>query len=259
MKKFAIGVISGMILSFTTGVIAASSEVKAILFPSTIQIHQDNEISTLKGNNNILNYEGSIYIPLRSFAENMGSTVSYSPPNSEPGSLPLVDIYTSAASWKSIWMSQGNLPTAPLSLKIDTISKGNTPQSNAVGIFAELYNTKEDTLLISKVAMKIKVEKIEEGSSPELVWTGTVHSPSQNSSGEWIPGNHSNMVWGIRSPVLFWDQKDNEGNPVSPGQYQISLTNSATIEYSTAFATETSGGSQVIDSDLSNTIMVYIQ
>ncbi len=258
MRKFAIGLMSGIILSFATGALAASSEVKTILFPSTVHIHQDNQTKELAGVGTILNYNDSIYIPLRSFAENTGSTVMYTHPDSGSDALPQVDIYAPRLTWKSIWVTKGNMPTSPLTLRLGTVNEGDASNGQAVGIYAELFNTKEDTLLISKAEAEVKIERVGGEGSPELVWTGNLHSPGAASPGEWIPGSNDKMVWGIQSPILYWDKKDKDGNAVSPGQYQVSITNPVNVAYSAVFSAQEGGGNQVIQPDLSNSTMIYI-
>ncbi len=258
MRKFAIGLLSGVILSFATGAIAASSEIKAILFPSTIHIHQDNQTKGLTGSDAILNYKDSIYIPLRSFSESTGAAVLYTHPASGSDDLPKVDIYAPRTTWKSIWMAKGNMPTSPLALRLGAVNEGDASNGQAIGIYAELYNTNVDTLLISKAEAEIKIERVGGEGSPELVWTGKLHSPGAASTGEWIPGSNDNMVWGIQSPMLYWDKKDQAGNAVASGQYQVSLTNPVTVGYSAVFSSQEGEGSQVIQPDLSNTITIYI-
>ncbi len=256
MRKFTIGLMSGVILSFATGAIAASSEVKAILFPSTVQIHQDNQTKELTGNGAILNYNDSIYIPLRSFAEHTGSTVMYTPPGGDSGVLPQVDIYSPPAAWKTLWMGKGNMPTTPLTLRLGEAREADASDGKVVGIYGQLFNTGVDTLQISEAEIHIKIERVGvEG--PELVWTGKLPSPGAASSGEWIPASNDNMVWGIQSPLLYWDKKDQAGNAAASGQYQVSLTNPATVKYSAVNSSQEGEGSQVLQPDLSNTIMIY--
>lgn len=258
MRKFAIGLMSGVILSFATGALAASPEVKAILFPSTVHIHQDNQTKELTGNGAILNYNDSIYIPLRSFAENTGSTVLYTHPAAGSEVLPQVDIYSPPAVWKTLWMAKGNMPTSPLTLRLGEALAAEASDSKVVGIYGQLFNTGADTLQISETEIQIKIERVGEEGSPELVWTGKLPSPGASSTGEWIPGSNDNMVWGIQSPLLYWDKKDQAGNAVAAGQYQVSLTNPVTVKYSPVNSSQEGEDSQVIQPDLSNTIMIYI-
>jgi hypothetical protein len=205
-----------------------------------------------------LNYNDSIYIPLRSFAENTGSTVMYTPPAGDSGALPQVDIYSPPAVWKTLWMGKGNMPTSPLTLRLGEAHEAGASDGKVVGIYGQLFNTGKETLQISETEILIKIERVGEEGPPEVVWTGKLPSTGTASSGEWIPASNDNMVWGIQSPLLYWDKKDQAGNAVASGQYQVSLTNPVTVGYSAVFSSQEGEGSQVIQPDLSNTIMIYI-
>lgn len=257
MKKFVIGMLTGAVLSVATGAAAASPEVKALLFPSKIEIHQGSTMKVLQGNNNVLNVDGSIYIPLRSFAENMGAAVSYQHAEPDSGSLPLVQIRTPSASWKSTFVEKGNMPHSPLSLRLNTVYPNESPDTE--GIYAELFNTGDQILHMSEAKIEVQIQKLGGEGAPEVVWKASIPTPDQASPGEWIPGTQNNVVWGIQSPVLYWDKKDMNENPVSPGQYQLSLTDPASVSYNTAFDSNSGPQTQVIEPELSNTIMFNIQ
>ena len=92
MKKFVSGMACGALIALSTGIVAASS-IEAILFPSEIKIHTVEGTKEWNGNQPILNYNHSVYVPLRSFAEMMGAKVHYTPPNEEESSLPVIDIH----------------------------------------------------------------------------------------------------------------------------------------------------------------------
>ncbi|TXK74469.1 hypothetical protein [Paenibacillus sp. N3.4] len=262
MKKFVIGVTSGVLLSFATVAVASSSPtVQAILFPSAINIHKEGKVSSIEGNNTILNYNNSVYIPLRSFAENMGSIVKYVPPHSTTDSLPQIDIYSAPEPWRLTAVSPGNLPTSPLSLKLDQVQTDTGPSSNSIGIHAILYNTSKEIINSPKAKLEIKIERIIEGQPLKLVWSGDISSPNvPPPTGDLIPGSDTKVVWGIKSPILYWDKKDMDGNSVPPGQYQVSISQPITIEYNVgAFGSLERSNSQMINPDLSNTIVVYVQ
>ncbi|HWO95595.1 hypothetical protein P4H70_06710 [Paenibacillus ehimensis] len=90
MKKLVIGLTVGAAFSFATGVIASSS-IEAILFPSKIKFQAYESIKELNGSNTtVLNYNNSVYIPLRAFAETMGATVNYMASTQEEKSIPQI-------------------------------------------------------------------------------------------------------------------------------------------------------------------------
>ncbi len=72
---------------------ASSSEVRAILFPTVITYQINDEVTRSDGEDIILNYNQHLYVPLRSFAEHMGSTVEYAPPGSYGHSKATVSVY----------------------------------------------------------------------------------------------------------------------------------------------------------------------
>lgn len=263
MKKMALSLISGVLFSFATAAVASSPTIEAILFPSTVHFHHEGRINTLEDNDNtILNYNNSVYVPLRSFAEKMGATVNYTPPNSETGSLPQIDIHSAPMQWGLVAVQPpGNLPLSPLSLKLGSVKADAGTNSDFIGIYAELFNTGKEIIDITKTKLEIKIEKVTE-EKLELVWSGEISSPT--SPGElMIPSSNTEVVWARKSPILHWDKKDMNGNLVPPGQYQISLSQPANIEYSIAFAPAGSPAgkieSQTINPDTSNTTVVYIQ
>ncbi|NEW09426.1 hypothetical protein GK047_26135 [Paenibacillus sp. SYP-B3998] len=260
MKKFVIGITSGVLLSFATGAFASSPTVQAILFPSTINVHKEGKTSSIGSNNTILNYNNSVYIPLRSFAENMGSIVKYIPPNSATDSSSQIDIYSAPEPWRLTAKAPGNLPTSPLSLKLNKIQTDTGPSSTSIGIYAELYNTSKEIINFTKTKLEIKIERVMEGQPHKLVWSGDISPPNVTPPGDLIPGSDVKVVWGIKSPILYWDKKDIDGNSVPPGQYQVSISQPITIEYNVgAFVSQERSESQTINPDLSNTIVLYVQ
>jgi hypothetical protein len=91
MKKWMIGLTCGAVFSFATGALA-SSGMEAILFPSEIKFHGFEGVSEIDGRDTpVLNYQNSVYVPLRSFAETMGARVHYKGPEGE--ALPQIDMY----------------------------------------------------------------------------------------------------------------------------------------------------------------------
>jgi hypothetical protein len=74
MRKTVISFLCGTLLSLTT-VAAASDTIQAFLFPAKLQI---NGVEKQPADGNpVLNYNGSVYVPLRFVAEALGSKVSY--------------------------------------------------------------------------------------------------------------------------------------------------------------------------------------
>lgn len=74
MKKFLLGLFCGMTLAATT-TIYASDEIRAVLFPVTIQFN--GETKDPGSRYSILNYEGHTYVPLRFMAENLNAGALY--------------------------------------------------------------------------------------------------------------------------------------------------------------------------------------
>jgi hypothetical protein len=93
MRRFILGLVCGIVLSgASVAVAAASNDVKAILFPTFLHFYIDGKDSN-SGNEevSVLNYANRLYIPLRVFAQKLGSTVDYHAP--EPGgTMASVDI-----------------------------------------------------------------------------------------------------------------------------------------------------------------------
>lgn len=78
LKKFLLGLFLGMALTIATA--ASLPEVRAVLFPVFISFEENGKSSSFEGE--VLNYKKHLYVPVRSFAEHMGSTVEYVAPNS---------------------------------------------------------------------------------------------------------------------------------------------------------------------------------
>lgn len=74
MKKFVLGLVSGVILTAST-VAYASDAIQAYLFPVRLEMNG----RTLEGDaeSPILNYNGLAYAPVRSLVESMGGTVGF--------------------------------------------------------------------------------------------------------------------------------------------------------------------------------------
>ncbi|WP_159883702.1 hypothetical protein [Paenibacillus puerhi] len=217
MKKTLIGITSGVLFSVATGAIAASPAVQAVLFPSTINIHKGNSTVTLGSNYEVLNYNNSVYIPLRAFSENMGSTVKYTDPTQ--GTLPQIDVYIPSQPWKLTYLGAGNQSGSPLFVRL---FKAQLPQSDsAVGFYANIYNTGQEEVGLKPFKIQIEITNNENN----LVWNTEVHSPVPDSVTpvDLIPGANTRLYWGLESPLLIWDKKDMNGVPVPAGQYKVQI------------------------------------
>jgi hypothetical protein len=231
LKKIIIGIVSGVLLSTATGVFASSnSYVQAILFPSTITIHKEKSTTNLISNNTILNYNNSVYVPLRSFAESIGSEVRYFPANETENTLPQIAIFSVPRLWSLTFLGAGNQFGSPLFVRINTLQ---LVSNNSIGIHASIHNTGKEIVLIKP--FKLQVNIFENGQGNQLVWSGEIASSVVDAdppSGDIIPATDSKVYWGIRSPILYWKKKDLNGNPVPSGEYKVQIS-PVTIEYDT--------------------------
>ncbi|MDQ0920639.1 stalk domain-containing protein [Paenibacillus sp. V4I5] len=74
MRKYAIGLFAGILLSFCT-IVSASETIQAYLFPSKIFINgEQTEPGPMY---EVLNYKNLAYVPIRFFSENMEAKVDY--------------------------------------------------------------------------------------------------------------------------------------------------------------------------------------
>jgi hypothetical protein len=251
VKKLIIGIASGAVLTMTTGVLATSPTVQAILFPTTINIHKENSTVTLGNNYEVLNYNNSVYIPLRAFSESMGSTVKYTAPTEEI--LPQIDVYTAPQSWRSTFLGAGNQFGSPLFIRLFS---AYLPESDSVGFHAQIHNTGKDYVMLEPFKLQIDIAKV--GEQRQLVWSTEVSSTGPDlgtSIGDVIPGADSHNYWGLRSPIIYWDKKDSNGKPVSSGQYQIQIK-PVTIEYNKVGQQD--GMTQKIEPDMHTQFIVVI-
>ncbi|MCR8644323.1 copper amine oxidase N-terminal domain-containing protein [Paenibacillus sp. N1-5-1-14] len=74
MKKFIVGMVCGIAVSFST-VAVASDSIKAYLFP--VQFEINGEQVVLDQDYKVLNVDQHTYVPIRFVAEHLGSTVDY--------------------------------------------------------------------------------------------------------------------------------------------------------------------------------------
>ncbi|WP_240420059.1 copper amine oxidase N-terminal domain-containing protein [Paenibacillus periandrae] len=243
MKRLVIGIASGVLLSLATGAVAASPSVQAILFPSTINIHKGESTVTLGSNYEVLNYNNSVYIPLRAFSESIGSTVKYTEPNQ--GTLPQIDVYTATWPWRSTFLGAGNQEGSPLFVRLFS---AHIPESDSVGFYAQVHNTGKETVLLKPFKVQIEITKV--GEQRQLVWSTTVSSTEPDPGDPFtdvIPGADSQNYWGLKSPIIYWDKKDSSGKPVSSGQYIVQIK-PVTIEYNTRG--QQNSTTQIIEPDM---------
>jgi hypothetical protein len=242
-----IGFASGVLLSLATGAMAASPTVQAILFPSTINIHKGESTVTLGSNYEVLNYNNSVYIPIRAFSENMGSAVTYTGP--KEGTLPQIDVYSTSQPWRSTYLGAGNQDGFPLFVRLTP-----TPESDSVGFHTRVYSTSKE--LVSLKSFKLKIEITKVGEQQQLVWsTVASYSAPDESMTDVIPGADSEYYWGLISPIIYWDKKDSSGKPVGTGQYKIQIK-PVTIEYVTMG--QQISKTQKIEPDMYTTFVVDI-
>jgi len=247
LKKIVIGFASGVLLSLATGAMAASPTVQAILFPSTINIHKGESTVTLGSNYEVLNYNNSVYIPIRAFSENIGSAVMYTGP--DEGSLPQIDVYSASQPWRSTYLGAGNQDGFPFFVRLTP-----TPQSDSVGFHARVYSTSKELVSLNPFKLQIEITKV--GEQQQLVWSTEVsYSEPDDSLREVIPGADSEYYWGLISPVIYWDKKDSSGKTVGTGQYLIQIK-PVSIEYGTMG--QQNSKTQKIDPDLHTSFMVDI-
>lgn len=94
MRKIILGLIFGFILYAPMPAFAADS-VQAYLSPSRVLFHFKNAVKEIdeNGSNGVLYYKDRSYIPLRTFATNLGATVDYEAPSPANGNLNKIDIF----------------------------------------------------------------------------------------------------------------------------------------------------------------------
>jgi len=251
LKKIIIGFASGVLLSLATGAVAASPTVQAILFPSTINIHKGESTVTLGSNYEVLNYNNSVYIPLRAFSENAGSTVKYTGP--DQGTLPQIDVYTAAQPWKSTFLGEGNQWGSPLFVRLVS---PYLPEADSIGFYVQVHNTAKESVLLKP--FKVQIEITKSGEQPQLIWSTEVSSTEPDPGtpfGDAIPAADSQNYWGLRSPIIYWDKKDSSGKPVSSGQYQVQIK-PVTVEYNTRG--QQNSTTQTIEPDMHTLFVVDI-
>jgi hypothetical protein len=227
MKKFIIGLICGSVLSIST-VVFASDSIQAVLFPSKVSFHVNNVVKEIDGtgDNAILNYKNKSYIPLRTFSEAMGATVTYEAASSATGNLNKIDIYSTSATTSSNdltlkdpdgYVNIGDLNTTKNQNGSNVISSGT------IQVNKDLTGKKIDIDVLDKAGNQIAetdyVYIINEDISPPKVGdirpfqTNAVYDAIDNGGVE--VGSYRVSVHDILKPVSNPDIDKQNGDPLA--------------------------------------------
>ncbi|MFD0587898.1 hypothetical protein ACFQZE_07770 [Paenibacillus sp. GCM10027627] len=115
MKKFALGLVCGIAIILITAA-AVPGEIKAKLTPVFVKFHLGGKESSISSDGtSILNYKGQLYVPLRSFASEMGASVHYTAPSN--GDKAQVDVYYADDRDFTVKDEQGNVRVGHLDVK----------------------------------------------------------------------------------------------------------------------------------------------
>jgi hypothetical protein len=240
MKKFLLGLTTGVILAGSTAVYASNS-IQALLFPAKVTFHVNGEIKELDGDQtSILNYNNKTYIPLRTFAESMGSRVDYS-----DISGPKVDVYLGSSNEQETTQPTNDSETE-LNGKWEPFQFGELPTIPA---------DKDGSFRLG-LDSPVKYGELKLGDPLQLqCWIANIVNNStatvtnHNLEVE-ISTNQGDVVWQAKLPAIpttslhtqstaqgatgfsfQWDQKDMNGNLVPPGQYRATLNSQVLINY----------------------------
>lgn len=93
-KQFVVGFLCGSILSVTSAAFA-SNAIQAYLFPSKVTFHSGAAVKEIDSSE-VLNYDNKAYVPLRSFAEASGSTVTFHEGTKETNFIHSIDVYAAS-------------------------------------------------------------------------------------------------------------------------------------------------------------------
>jgi hypothetical protein len=159
VKNYIIGLLCGVVLSMTTVAFAANT-IQAILFPSKITFHVNNTSKEIDGagDNPILNYNNKTYIPLRAFADAMGSNVTYEK-STDKGSIPKIEIFSAASYELSLKHYETvNEMCTPLNLALEPPSEyyvektfGELSLSNVNQFQFSLTNNSKDNMTLNSL------------------------------------------------------------------------------------------------------------
>lgn len=214
---------SGVVLMVTAAVILpsnASNSIYGVLFPSTVTIHNGSETKVIDGtgDHGILNYNNKAYIPLRAFAEAMGSRVEYEPP-ADDTEVHKIDIFQGQApiQWA---LERDDLSFAKVcsGFPFFIIPTKAGVDGNLSDRFFNVYvhNFMNDDVTVNPVSITFKVTD----QSGNMVYSRELPPLSGV-----IPGSFGYYT------TISWDHTDSEGNEVPHGFYYIRLDRPSEVTY----------------------------
>lgn len=223
MKKWIVGVAGGIGLMVLTAA-SPSNAIYGVLFPSQVTFHNGNETIRFDeaGGNEIINVNNKSYIPLRAFAEAMGATVEYAPPN-EQTDLHQIDIYQGVAP--SQWTLESTDQVYPDKLIcrpnnhffVVPYKIYNSDNSyDKYNFLFKVHNFMPDDITINPLELTFEVL--------DLNFNVIYSRPLPSLSGV-IPGEFG------YSATASWDHTGLDGKEVPSGKYYIKIKRPAEITY----------------------------
>jgi hypothetical protein len=228
MKKFAIGLFCGLLLSLAT-VVFASNSIQAILFPSKVWFHSNGAVKELDSTveNEVLNYNNKAYIPLRAFAEAMGAAVGYESASSREDGMNKIEILQ-AKNWKlKRALTPNQMCTGiPVTITVnhDPAADGTTgfvPIGEQSTFHVNLMNYMQDNMIINPVDLKFEVYTM----NPNGGFGTLVYSRSLPTISGLVPSQ-----FGYEA-TINWDQRGLDGDLLSAGKYFINIKRPSDISY----------------------------
>ena len=227
MKKFMLGLTCGCILSFST-VALASDSVQAVLFPSKVTVHGVNETKDLAPDDDVINYNGKTYIPLRAFSEAMGSFVNYEAPSTQHDNRNKIDIYKDVSLIHSQLLDDDSIEAGHRYNDGDfsvTFSPTNqaifTHGHEAPPFVLGISNLSEDTMKIKDPHFRFSIYSADSNYAESSMLYSSVISTIPVT----IPGR---TFYKIDVP---WNLVTNSGEPLAAGKYVIKLEKDSYLEY----------------------------
>jgi hypothetical protein len=229
MKKFMIGIVCGVFLSFSS-VVAASEAIQAILFPSKVIFHVNNSEKQLDGakDDPILSYNNKAYIPLRTFAEAMGATVAYESASVRADGKHKIDI-TPSMNWTLLRAPEpiGMCRGFPMTITVNHVENEGAP-SGVVPIdkpstfHVQLFNYTEGNMVMKPVNLDFEVYTMD----PATGGMGTlVYSRPLPALTGLVPSQ-----LGYEASIT-WDQKGLDGKQLPPAKYMIQVKRPSELSY----------------------------
>lgn len=201
-----------------------SNAIYGVLFPSQVTFHNGNEVVSFDGSggNEIVNVNNKAYIPLRAFAEAMGATVGYAPPN-EHTDLHKIDIHRGIApiQW-TLESTDQAFPKEPVCRPRNHFFVKPSPirnSDNSVDLYNhqfKVHNLMPDDITINPIELTFEVVD----SNFNVIYS----RPLPPLSGV-IPSEFG------YSATASWDHTDLDGKEVPSGQYFIRLKRPSKITY----------------------------